>query len=108
VAAEFSNQERSLLHVENVLRGELSTLSEQQAQLVGLLDDLNVMQIDSSRVPVAYAGQGTLSARTAFARLARALHATPDGLPVLTDSDQTALELAPTAEGLSVVTPGTA
>ena len=106
VAAEFSNQDRSLAHVENVLSGELSSLAEQQSHLVRLLDDLNVMQIDSSRVPVAFAGKGALAARTTFARLSRALHATPDGLPLLTDSDQTALDLAPTADGLSVITPG--
>jgi hypothetical protein len=105
IAAEFSNPDRSLPHVESVLRDELSGIAERQSQLVGLLDDLNVMQIDSSKVPVAFAGKGTLSARTSFSRLARALHTAPDGLPVLTDSDQTVLELAPAAGGLSVVTP---
>lgn len=105
IAAEFSNGDRSLPHVENVLRGELSGLAERQSQLVGLLDDLNVLQIDASKVPIAFAGKGTIGARTSFGRLARALHAAPDSLPVLTDSDQTVLELAPTKEGLAVVTP---
>ena len=105
VAAEFSNPDRSLPHVEGVLRDELAGIAERQSQLVGLLDDLSVMQIDSSKVPVTFAGKGTLGARTSFGRLARALHVTPDGLPVLTDSDQTVLELAPATGGLSVVTP---
>ncbi len=105
IAAEFSNPDRSLPHVESVLRGELAKISERQAQLVGLVDDLSVLQIDSSRVPVRFAGKGTLGARTSFSRLARALHAAPDGLPLLTDSDQSVLDLAPVSEGLSVVTP---
>lgn len=107
VAAEFTNGDRSLPHVENVLRDELSVLAERQTQLVGLLDDLNVLQIDSSKVPVAFAGKGTLSARTSFGRLARALHALPDSLPILTDSDQSVLELAPGADGLAVMAPAT-
>lgn len=105
VAAEFSNPDRSLPHVERVLRDELSVIAERQAHLVSLVDDLSVMQIDSSRVPVAFAGRGALGARTSFSRLARALHANPEGLPILSDSDQTILELAPTAGGLSVVKP---
>lgn len=105
IAAEFSNGDRSLPHVENVLRGELSALADRQSQLVGLLDDLNVLQIDSSKVPIAFAGKGTIGARTSFGRLARALHATPDSLPLLTESDQTVLELAPSSEGLAVIAP---
>ncbi len=105
IAAEFSNPDRSLAHVESDLRDELAGIAERQSQLVNLLDDLSVMQIDSSKVPVAFAGKGTLGARTSFSRLARALHATPDGLPVLTDSDQTVLELAPADGGMSVVAP---
>lgn len=105
IAAEFSNPDRSLPHVESVVRQELAGISERQAQLVSLLDDLSVMQIDASKVPVAFAGKGTLGARTSFSRLARALHNAPDGLPVLTDSDQTVVELAPSAGGLSVVAP---
>ena len=108
VASEFSNQDRSLPHVEHVLRNELSDIAERQSQLVRLLDDLNVLQLDSSKVPVTFAGKGALSARTSFARLARALHTTPDGLPVLTESDQTVLELAPTAEGMELVMPSQA
>jgi hypothetical protein len=105
IAAEFSNGDRSLPHVEHVLREELSVLANRQSDLVGLLDNLNVLQIDASKVPVAFAGKGTLGARTSFGRLARALHAAPDSLPLLTASDQTVLELAPTADGLSVITP---
>jgi hypothetical protein len=105
IAAEFSNGDRSLPHVENVLRDELSVLASRQSQLVALLDDLNVLQIDASKVPIAFAGRGALGARTSFGRLARALHAAPDSLPLLTESDQTVLELAPTADGLSVITP---
>lgn len=105
IAAEFSNPDRSLPHVESVLRGELAAISDRQAQLVGLLDDISVLQIDSSRVPVTFAGKGTLGARTTFSRLARALHAAPEGLPLLTDSDQSVLDLAPVSEGLSVVMP---
>ncbi|MGX9346662.1 hypothetical protein [Microbacterium sp. KNMS] len=105
IAAEFSNPDRSLPHVENVLRAELSGLAERQSQLVGLIDDLSTLQLDASKVPVAFAGQRTLSARTSFARLARALHSAPSGLPLFTDSDQTMLELAPSAQGLSVLEP---
>jgi hypothetical protein len=105
ISAEFSNGDSSLPHVENVLRDELSVLASRQSQLVALLDDLNVLQIDASKVPIAFAGRGTLGARTSFGRLARALHAAPDSLPLLTESDQTVLELAPTADGLSVITP---
>lgn len=105
VAAEFANPERSLLHVEQVVRGELAVIADRQRQLVGLMDDLSVMQIDSSKVPVTFAGKRTLGARTTFSKLARALHVTPDGLPVLTESDQTVLELAPSAGGLSIMSP---
>ena len=105
VAAEFSNPDRSVPHVEGVLRDELAGITQRQSQLVALLDDLSVMQLDSSKAPVAFAGKATLGTRTSFSRLARALHTTPDGLPVLTDSDQTVLELAPASGGLSVVTP---
>lgn len=105
VAAEFSNQDRSLLHVENILRNELSTLANRQSQLVGLLDDLNVLHVDAIRGPIVVAGKGTIQARTSFGRLARALHSAPDGIPLLSDSDQTVLELEPTADGLAVVTP---
>jgi hypothetical protein len=105
IAAEFSNADRPLPHVEKVLRDQLSGLAKRQEQLVGLLDDLNVLQIDSSKVPVAFAGKGTLEARTSFGRLARALHSTPDSLPLLTESDQSVLELAPSAEGLDVMAP---
>lgn len=105
IASEFSNRDRSLPHVENILRGELSVLADRQSQLVGLLDDLNVLQVDSSKVPIPFAGKATLGARTSFGRLAKALHAAPDSLPLLTESDQTVLELAPTADGLAVIAP---
>ncbi|NUJ88818.1 hypothetical protein HOW07_12455 [Plantibacter sp. MCCC 1A11337] len=105
IAAEFSNGDRSLPHVERVLRHELSILAAHQDQLVTLLDDLNVLQIDSSRVPIAFAGSRTLGARTSFARLARALHATPDSPPLLSEADQTVLELSPSPEGLSIISP---
>jgi hypothetical protein len=106
VAAEYSNPDRSLPHVESVLSNELGQIADRQVQLVRLLDDLSVLRLDSSKVPVAFAGRGTLEARTTFSRLARALHALPDGIPVLTDSDQTVLELTPGTGGLSVAAPG--
>lgn len=105
IAAEFSNGDRSLPHVEKVLGEELAVLADRQSQLVSLLDDLNVLQIDSSKVPVAFAGKAIIGARSSFARLARALHATPESLPLLTEADQTVLELAPTDDGLSVIAP---
>ena len=105
IAAEFSNGDRSLPHVENVLREELSALADRQSQLVDLVDGLNVFQIDASKPPIAFAGKATLSTRTSFGCLARALHAAPDSLSLLTESDQTVLELAPVQDGLSVVTP---
>jgi hypothetical protein len=106
VAAEYSNPDRSLPHVESVLSNELGQIADRQVQLVRLLDDLSVLRLDSSKVPVAFAGRGTLEARTTFSRLARALHDLPDGIPVLTDSDQTVLELTPGTGGLSVAAPG--
>lgn len=105
VAAEFSNPHRSLTHIEGVLRSELSDIAENQSRLVRLLEDLSVMQLDSSKVPVAFAGKGTLTARTSFSRLSRMLHSAPDGIPILSDSDQTVLELEPGTGGMKVVKP---
>ncbi len=105
IAAEFANPNRSLPHVEHILRSELSELGDRQSQLIGVLDDLSATQIDAGRTPIPIAGKHTISMRTSFGRLARALHATPDGLPFLTESDNTLLELAPTPDGLSVLTP---
>ncbi|MDQ0260295.1 hypothetical protein J2W20_002199 [Sinomonas atrocyanea] len=105
IAAEFSNPNRSLPHVENALRDELSTLADRQSQLARVLEDLCVLQIDASKIPIAIAGKRTLTARTSFGRLARALHTTPDALPLLTESDNTVLELEPTSQGLSVMSP---
>jgi hypothetical protein len=107
VAAEFSNPGRSLAHVEEVLRTELAALADRQAQLVGLLDDLSAMQIDGSKVPLAIAGKRAIGVRTSFGRLARALHSTPDGLPLLTQEDRTVLELTPGTRGLAINTPAT-
>lgn len=105
VAAEFSNPNRSLPHIESLLRSELSDIAEQQARLVRLLEDLSVMRLDSSKVPVAFAGKGTLTARTSFSRMSRALHSAPDGVPILSESDQTVLELEPSSSGMTVVKP---
>jgi hypothetical protein len=105
IASEFSNPDRSLPHVEQILRGELSALADRQGQLAGLLDDLSAMQIDGSKVPVAFSGKRTIEVRSSFGRLARALHTAPDGLPLLTESDRTVLELAPGTKGLAVVSP---
>ena len=105
VAAEFSNPNRSLPHIESLLRSELSDIADQQARLVRLLEDLSVMQLDSSKVPVAFAGKGTLTARTSFSRMSRALHSAPDGVPILSESDQTVLELEPSSSGMKVVKP---
>lgn len=105
IAGEFANPHRSLPHVEQILRAELSELGDRQDQLVGLLDDLSAMQIDGGKLPIPMAGKRTISVRTSFGRLARALHAAPDGLPLLNESDNTVLELAPTSQGLSVLTP---
>ncbi|GAP79442.1 hypothetical protein Y09_2290 [Brachybacterium sp. SW0106-09] len=105
VAAEFSNPHRSLSHIEGVLRSELSDIAENQSRLVRLLEDLSVMQLDSSKVPVAFAGKGTLTARTSFSLLSRMLHSAPDGIPILSESDQTVLELEPGTGGMKVVKP---
>lgn len=105
IAAEFSNPDRSLPHVERVLRDELSSIAERQGQLVGLLDDLSVMQIDASPVPVTFAGKSALGIRTTFSRLARGLHAMPEAIPVLNESEQTVLELAPGPDGMSIISP---
>ena len=105
VAAELSNPNRSLHHVQSLLRSELSDISDHQARLVRLLEDLSVMQLDSSKVPVAFAGKGTLAARTSFSRMSRLLHAAPSGIPILSESDQTVLELEPGSDGMKVVKP---
>jgi len=105
IAAESSNPDRSLPHVERALRDGLSALAERQSQLAGLLDDLSAMQIDGSKLPVSFAGKRSIEVRSSFGRLARALHSTPDAIPLLTQSDQTVLELDAGAAGLSVVTP---
>jgi hypothetical protein len=108
VAAEFSNPSRSLPHVEQVLHGELSVIADRQIQLAALIDDLSALQVDGSKLPIVMAGKRSIEVRTSFGRLARALHSAPSGLPMLTESDQSILELAPTARGLEVVTPGAA
>lgn len=105
VAAEFTNANRSLTHVESVLRNELSELASRQKQLTNLLEDLNVLEVDALSGPVVVAGKGTIRARASFGRLVRALHSAPDSIPILNDSDQTVIELAPVSEGLAVVTP---
>lgn len=105
VAAEFSNPNRSLTHVEAVLRSELTDIAEQQARLVRLLEDLSVMQLDSSKVPVTFAGKGTLTARTSFSRLSRLLHSAPNGIPILSESDQTVIELEPVSGGMNIIKP---
>jgi hypothetical protein len=105
IAAEFSNPDRSLAHVEHALRDELAVLAERQTQLVGLLDDLSALQVDGSRLPVSFAGKKSINMRTSFGRLARALHAAPAPLPMLSEADRTVLELKPNADGLSVVLP---
>jgi len=108
IAAELSSPGRSLPHVEHALRTELQGLSERQGQLVALMDDLNALQIQGGRLPNPAAVNRAFAARTGFGRLARALHAAPDSLPLLTESDQTMLELAPTSQGLSVIAPAVA
>lgn len=105
VAAEFANPTKSMPHVEEVLRGELSAITDRQTQLVTLLDDLNVMQIDGSKLPVKFAGNRTLSLRTSVSRLTRAVHEAPPSLPMLSESDHTILELAPSERGLDVLKP---
>ena len=105
VASEFTNPNRSLTHVESLLRSELSDPADHRTQLVRLLEDLSVMQLESSAVPVACAGKGTLTARTSFSRMARVLNSAPDGIPLLSESDQTVLELEPASGGMKVVKP---
>lgn len=105
VAAEFSNGDRSLPHVEAILREELRSLANRQTQLTDLLDDLAVLPTDASKAPIAFAGKGTLAARTSFSRLSRALHSAPDSVPLLTSSDHSIIELAPSASGFDVLTP---
>jgi len=105
VAAEFSNPSLALPHVEQVLRGELSVIADRQSQLASVLDDLSALEVDGSKLPIVMAGKRSIEVRTSFGRLARALHAAPDGLPLLTDSDESVLELSPTAKGLEVLTP---
>lgn len=105
VAAEFTNPNQSLDHIENRLNSELNGIATRQSQLVGLLDDLSILPIDSSRVPIKFAGKGALDIKIGFARLTKALHSSPDSLPMLTESDQTILELAPIPKGLSIVKP---
>ncbi len=105
VASEFANKDRSLPHVQNVLREELSALADRQFQLVALLDELNILRLDAMRGPVVTAGKKTLETRTSFARLAKALHSMPDSIPMLTEADETVLELAPSQDGFKVMSP---
>lgn len=105
VAAEFSNPSRSLPHVEHVLPGELSVIAGRLFQLASLLDDLSALQVDGSKLPIVMAGRRSVEVRSSFGRLARALHTAPSGLHMLTESDQSVLELAFTARGLEVLTP---
>lgn len=105
VAAEFSNPDRSLPNVEAALHRELSGIAERQTQLVALLDDLSAMPLDSSRLPIPFADKNTLNIRTSFGQMAKALHSPPDGLPILTNSEQTILELAPGSSSMAVLRP---
>ena len=105
VAAEFSNPDRSLPYVEAALHRELSGIAEIQTQLVALLDDLSAMPLDSSRLPIPFADKNTLNIRTSFGQMVKALHSTPDGLPILTSSEQTILELAPGNSSMTVLPP---
>lgn len=105
VAAEFSNPDRSLPNVEAALHRELSGIAERQTQLVALLDDLSAMPLDSSRLPIPFADKNTLNIRTSFGQMAKALHSAPDGLPILTNSEQTILELAPGSSSMAVLRP---
>ncbi len=105
VASEASNPDRSLPHVEQLLRAELSGLADRQSQLTAVLDDLSAMNIDGSKLPVAIAGKASIGARTSFGRMARALHAAPPALPFLTETDQTVMELSASASGMTVMAP---
>lgn len=100
--AEFSNPDKTLREVEKSIQGELRRMASKQSQLVDVIDNLNVMSIDSSSLPVRYAGKRSLSIRSSFAKLARALHAAPDALPVLTDNEQGILELESSNDGFTV------
>lgn len=108
-AADLKNPDHSLSNVHAVLHDDLTEVAQRQEQLATLLDDLSALQIDSSKVPVPIAGhlagKGAQSARTSFIRLARAVHSAPAGIPVLTDSDQTVLDLEPGKHGLTVLAP---
>lgn len=105
IASEFSNPGRSLPHVEHALRSELSGLAERQEQLRTLLQDLNAVSMDGGRLPNPVAINKAFAARSSLGRLAKALHHAPPALPMLTDSDQTILDFAPSRGGLVAVTP---
>jgi len=104
VAAEFSNPNRSLVHVEQVLRSELAELASRQSQLGALLDDLSAMPA-TDYVVSKRSEKRKITMRTSFGRLARALHTAPDSLPMVTHDDRMVLDLAPTGSGLAVVPP---
>lgn len=106
VATELSNPNHSLAHVENVLHQELGSIALRQTQLSELMEDLSLLPLDSTKIPFGrFAGKKMISAHTTFSKLSKALHAAPDSLPILTESDQTVLDLKPAADGLSIVRP---
>lgn len=106
IAAESLNKNRSLFKVEQVLHSELSDIAQRQQQLVELVDDLNALPLDSSKIPVvAFAMRKTIDMRTDLAKMAKALHQAPDALPVLNSSDQMVLDMEATTQGFSIKKP---
>lgn len=105
VAAEAENDRRSLPHVEAALHDELSEIALRQQQLVDIVDALNIMQIDSIKIPVRVAGKSSLNMHTSFARLAKALHEAPTALPVLDSFDHAVLDVDLSGNNLTVLEP---
>lgn len=105
IAAEINNPNQSLPHVKKLLENEFSEIANMQSGLVGLLADLNTLQINDGSLRVNPFGKQTAGARVTFGRLAKALYTQPDVLPMFTRSGQLVLDMAETPSGLSILKP---
>ena len=107
IASEIHNPNQSLPYVQTLLENELGKIASRQTELVKVVTDLNTLQIKDGFLRVGSFGTQTAGASASFGRLAKALHAQPDALPLLTHSGQLVLDMAETPDGLSILKPDT-
>lgn len=105
IAAEQDNEGQSLSHVEAALHQELKMFASAQEQLMSVVDEISVMPVGLTKLPVEISGKKTQEMRTRFFRLARALHSEPEALPILDESDRIVLDLASTQQGFDIMEP---